>query len=333
MIDTKTRYLGLTLKSPLVASASPLCESVDNLRRIEDAGIAAVVLPSLFEEQLQLESLALDSDLSRGYESFAESSSFFPDLQTYNSGPEGYLELIHRAKQNVSIPVIASLNGVSQGGWVRYARLLQEAGADAIELNLYGLVTDPKLSSSQVEQDYCELVSHVKASVTIPVAVKISQFFTALPYVAQRLSEAGADALVLFNRFYQPEFDLESLNVVPKSKSEHFARIVIAHSLGRDSLRARSSPTLAVTGGVHSAEDVLKTIMAGANVAMMTSSLLRHGIEHAQLVLGQLKRWMEEHEYESIRQMRGSMAYRSSSRPEVFERVNYMKVLSSYALR
>lgn len=214
MIDTKTRYLGLALNSPLVASASPLCESVDNLRRIEDAGIAAVVLPSLFEEQLQLESLALDSDLSRGYESFAESSSFLPDLQTYNSGPEGYLELIHRAKQNVSIPVIASLNGVSQGGWVRYARLLQEAGADAIELNLYGLVTDPKLSSSQVEQDYCELVSHVKASVTIPVAVKISQFFTALPYVAQRLNEAGADALVLFNRFYQPDFDLESLDVV-----------------------------------------------------------------------------------------------------------------------
>ncbi|MGA7623873.1 MAG: dihydroorotate dehydrogenase-like protein [Candidatus Acidiferrales bacterium] len=332
MIDTKTRYLGLTLKSPLVASASPLCESMDNLRRIEDAGIAAVVLPSLFEEQLQLESLALDSDLSRGYESFAESSSFLPDLQTYNSGPEGYLELVHRAKQNVSIPVIASLNGVSQGGWVRYARLLQEAGADAIELNLYGLVTDPKLSSSQVEQDYCELVSHVKASVTIPVAVKISQFFTALPYVAQRLSEAGADALVLFNRFYQPDFDLESLDVVPNlSLSTSHELLLRIHWVAI--LYGALKSDLAVTGGVHSAEDVLKTIMAGANVAMMTSSLLRYGIQHAQLVLGQLRRWMEEHEYESIRQMRGSMAYRSVARPEVFERVNYMKVLSSYSLR
>jgi len=332
MIDTKTRYLGLALKSPLVASASPLCESVDNLRRIEDAGIAAVVLPSLFEEQLQLESLALDSDLSRGYESFAESSSFLPDLQTYNSGPEGYLELIHRAKQNVSIPVIASLNGVSQGGWVRYARLLQEAGADAIELNLYGLVTDPKLSSSQVEQDYCELVSHVKASVTIPVAVKISQFFTALPYVAQRLNEAGADALVLFNRFYQPDFDLESLDVVPNlSLSTSHELLLRIHWVAI--LYGALKSDLAVTGGVHSAEDVLKTIMAGANVAMMTSSLLRHGIQHAQLVLEQLTRWMEVHEYESIRQMRGSMAYRSVARPEVFERVNYMKVLSSYSLR
>ncbi len=332
MIDTKTRYLGLALKSPLVASASPLCESVDNLRRIEDAGIAAVVLPSLFEEQLQLESLALDSDLSRGYESFAESSSFLPDLQTYNSGPEGYLELIHRAKQNVSIPVIASLNGVSQGGWVRYARLLQEAGADAIELNLYGLVTDPKLSSSQVEQDYCELVSHVKASVTIPVAVKISQFFTALPYVAQRLNEAGADALVLFNRFYQPDFDLESLDVVPNlSLSTSHELLLRIHWVAI--LYGALKSDLAVTGGVHSAEDVLKTIMAGANVAMMTSSLLRYGIQHAQLVLEQLTRWMEVHEYESIRQMRGSMAYRSVARPEVFERVNYMKVLSSYSLR
>lgn len=332
MIDTKTRYLGLALKSPLVASASPLCESVDNLRRIEDAGIAAVVLPSLFEEQLQLESLALDSDLSRGYESFAESSSFLPDLQTYNSGPEGYLELIHRAKQNVSIPVIASLNGVSQGGWVRYARLIQEAGADAIELNLYGLVTDPKLSSSQVEQDYCELVSHVKASVTIPVAVKISQFFTALPYVAQRLNEAGADALVLFNRFYQPDFDLESLDVVPNlSLSTSHELLLRIHWVAI--LYGALKSDLAVTGGVHSAEDVLKTIMAGANVAMMTSSLLRHGIQHAQLVLEQLTRWMEAHEYESIRQMRGSMAYRAVARPEVFERVNYMKVLSSYSLR
>ncbi len=332
MIDLSTRYLGLTLKSPLVASASPLCGSVDNLRRIEDVGVAAVVLPSFFEEQLQLESLALDSDLSRGGESFAESPNYFPDLQTYNSGPEGYLELIRRSKQSLSIPVIASLNGVSEGGWVRYAALMQEAGADAIELNLYGVVTDPKLSSSQVEQDYCELVSHVKASVTIPVAVKLSQFFTALPYMAQRLDEAGADALVLFNRFYQPEFDLESLDVVPTlSLSSSQELLLRLHWVAILYHRVRAD--LAVTGGVHTAEDVLKAIMAGANVAMMTSALLRHGIGHAELVLEQLTRWMEEHEYDSIRQMRGSMSHLSASRPGVFERVNYMKVLSSYALR
>ena len=332
MIDMSTRYLGLTLKSPIVASASPLCESVENLRRMEDAGIAAVVLPSLFEEQLRLESQALDSDLSRGDESFAESLNYFPSLQTYNLGPEGYLELIRRSKKALSIPVIASLNGVSEGGWVRYAGLMQEAGADAIELNLYGLVTDPKVSSSQVEQGYCELVSSVKARVTIPVAVKLSQFFTAIPYVAQRLDEAGADALVLFNRFYQPEFDLESLEVVPCLTLSNSQELLLRlHWIAILYGRVRSS--LAVTGGVHNAGDVLKAIMAGANVAMMTSALLRYGIEHAALVLADLRKWMEEHEYESIRQMRGSMSHRSASRPDVFERVNYMKVLSSYALR
>ena len=332
MIDITTKYLGLKLKSPVIASASPLCESVDNLRRMEDAGIAAVVLPSLFEEQLELESQALDSDLSRGDDSFAESLNYFPDLQTYNLGPEGYLNLIRRAKKSLSIPVIASLNGVSEGGWVRYAGLMQEAGADAIELNLYGLVTDPAVSSSQVEQGYCELVSQVKASVTIPVAVKLSQFFTAIPYMAQRLDEAGADALVLFNRFYQPEFDLESLEVVASLTLSNSQELLLRlHWVALLYGRIRSN--LAITGGVHTAEDVLKSVMAGANVAMMTSALLRHGIEHAELVLGQVKSWMEEHEYESIHQMRGSMSYQSTSRPDVFERVNYMKVLSSYVLR
>jgi dihydroorotate dehydrogenase (fumarate) len=332
MIDISTRYLGFSLKSPLVASASPLCDSVDNLRRMEDAGIAAIVLPSLFEEQLQLESQMLDWDLSRGDESFAESLNYFPDLQTYNLGPQGYLNLIRRAKQSLSIPVIASLNGVSEGGWVRYAGLMQEAGADAIELNLYGLVTDPLLSSSEVERDYCELVSHVKASVTIPVAVKLSQFFTAIPHLAQRMSEAGADALVLFNRFYQPEFDLESLDVVPSLTLSNSQELLLRlHWVAL--LYGRLKADLAITGGVHTAGDILKAIMAGANVAMMTSALLRHGIEHAELVLGQLMSWMEEHEYESIRQMRGSMSHSSASRPSVFERVNYMKVLSSRALR
>jgi dihydroorotate dehydrogenase (fumarate) len=332
MTDLSTEYLGLKLTSPLVASASPLCESIGDIRRMEDAGIAAVVLPSLFEEQLRLESEGIDSDLSRGEGSFGESLTFFPDLRNYNLGPEGYLELIRWAKQAVSIPVIGSLNGVSLGGWVRYASLIEQAGADAIELNLYDVVADPGLSSSKVELEYCEIVSQVKAGVSIPVAVKLSPFFTALPCVAQRLDEAGADALVLFNRFYQPEFDLESLDVVPSitlSNSQELLLRLHWVAILYDQIRAN----LAVTGGVHTAEDVLKTMMAGARVAMMTSALLKHGVEYARFVLEQLQRWMEEHEYESVRQMRGSMSRRSAPKKGALERVNYMRVLSSYALR
>jgi dihydroorotate dehydrogenase (fumarate) len=332
MTDFTTRYLGRTLKSPLIASASPLCESVDNLRRMEDAGIGAVVLPSLFEEQLDLESIGIDSALSRGEESFPESLSYFPDLSTYNSGPEGYLELIRRAKQSLSIPVISSLNGNSTGGWIRYAGLMQEAGADAIELNLYDVVTDPNVSSSQVEQDYCELVSQVKRTVTIPVAVKLSYFFTAIPYVARRLDEAGADALVLFNRFYQPDLDVESLEVVPKLKLSSPQDLLLRlHWIAILYGRVRSD--LALTGGVHEASDVVRAVMAGASVAMMTSALLEQGIRHAEAVLHDLRRWMEEHEYESILQMRGSMSRLLGSNPAAFERMNYMRVLGSYQIQ
>ena len=332
MIDITTTYLGLPLKSPIVASASPLCESVENIRHLEDYGVAAVVLPSLFEEQLELESQAIDSDLSRGTESFPESLNYFPDLNTYNLGPDGYLELIRRAKQSVSIPVIASLNGVFRGAWSRYVRLLEQAGADAIELNIYAIVADPCFTSDEVEQSYFELVSQVKGSVKIPVAVKLSHFFSAMAYMGRRLDQAGADGLVLFNRFYQPDFDIESLEIVPtltlSSPQElllrlHWVAILFGH------VRA----DLAVTGGVHSARDVLKSMMAGAHVAMMTSALLQNGIEHAAVVLNDLTRWMEEHEYESIRQMRGSMSQRSVSNPAAFERANYMRVLSSYTLR
>jgi dihydroorotate dehydrogenase (fumarate) len=332
MIDLSTEYLGLKLNAPIVASASPLCESIGDIRRMEDAGMGAVVLPSLFEEQLRLESEGIDSDLSRGEDSFGESLTFFPDLRNYNLGPEGYLELIRWAKQAVSIPVIASLNGISMGGWLRYASLIEQAGADALELNLYDVVTDPGLTSSRIEQDYCEVVSQVKARVSIPVAVKLSQFFTALPFMAQRLDEARVDALVLFNRFYQPEFDLESLDVVPSitlsSSQELLLRLHwVAILYGQ--IRAN----LAITGGVHTAEDVLKSMMAGARVAMMTSALLRHGVDHAHCVLDHLRRWMEEHEYDSIRQMQGSMSRSSAPRKGAFERVNYMRVLSSYVMR
>jgi dihydroorotate dehydrogenase (fumarate) len=332
MIDITTTYLGLPLKSPIVASASPLGESLGNIRCLEDCGVAAVVLPSLFEEQLELESLEVDADLSRGAESFPESLNYFPDLRTYNLGPDGYLELIRQAKQSVSIPVIGSLNGVSPGGWIRYARLMEQAGADAVELNIYSIVTDPRLSSAAVERGYCELVRQVKGSVRIPIAVKLSHFFSAPVHMARQLDDAGAGALVLFNRFYQPDFDIEALEVVPSltlSRPQelllrlHWIAIIFGH------VRA----DLAVTGGVHSATDVLKSMMAGAHVAMMTSALLHNGIGHAAVVLKELVRWMEEHEYESIRQMRGSLSQRSVSNPAAFARGNYMRVLSSYTLR
>lgn len=332
MIDLSASYLGLQLKNPLIASASPLCDSLDNIRRLEDHGIAAVVLPSLFEEQLMLESETVDADLSRGAEAFSESLSYFPDLMTYNLGPDGYLELIRQAKASVSIPVIASLNGVSPGGWIRHAREMERAGADAIELNIYSLVTDPARTAAQVEQDYCELVRSVKASVKIPVAVKLSHFFTAIPNLAVRLDAAGADALVFFNRFYQPDLDLEQLEVVPSltlsRPSElllrlHWVAVVFGH------VRA----DLAVTGGVQGASEVLKSIMAGARVAMMTSALLQFGVRHLRTVRTDLLRWMEEHEYESFGQMCGSMSQRNVPDPTAYQRGNYMRVLSSYTLR
>jgi dihydroorotate dehydrogenase (fumarate) len=331
MIDLTTTWLGLPLKSPIVASASPLCESVTNIRRLEDSGVAAVVLPSLFEEQLALESEAVDSDLSRGAESFSESLNYFPDLNTYNLGPDGYLELIRRAKKSVAIPVIASLNGVSPGGWVYHARLMEQAGADAIELNIYSIVTDPRLHSAEVEQSYCELVCQVKTCVRIPVAVKLSHFFSAPANMGKRLEEAGADGLVLFNRFYQPDFDLESLEVVPSLTLSRPEELLLRlHWVAI--LFGRVRADLAVTGGVHSASDVLKSMMAGAHVAMMTSALLQNGISHAAVVLKEMTCWMEEHEYESVRQMRGSMSQRSAANPAAFERGNYMRVLSLYTL-
>ena len=332
MIDLTTTYLGLTLKNPIVASASPLCDSLDKLRHLEDRGIAAVVLPSLFEEQLTLESETLDADLFRGAESFAESLNYFPELTTYNLGPDGYLELIRKAKASVSIPVIGSLNGVSAGGWIRYASEMEQAGADAIELNLYSIVSDPELTASDVERAYVELVREVKRSVQIPVAVKLSPFFSAPANMAKRLAGAGANALVLFNRFYQPDLDLELLEVTPSlalSSSEelplrlHWVAIMFG----------RVDADLAITGGVHSAQDVLKAVMAGARVAMMTSALLRNGIQHLDDVLRGLLRWMEDHEYESIRQMSGSMSQRNVPNPAAFQRSNYVRVLSSYSVR
>jgi dihydroorotate dehydrogenase (fumarate) len=332
MSDLTTKYLGLKLKSPLLASASPLCESVENIKRLEDHNLAAVVLPSLFEEQLELDSLSVDSDLARGAESFPESANFFPDLQTYNLGPDGYLELIRHAKEAVDIPVIASLNGVSNGGWLQYARLMEEAGADAIELNIYSIATDPAVSGSEVEQGYIDLVRQLKRSIRIPVAVKLSPFFSAPANMGVRLDEARADGIVLFNRFYQPDFDIEHMEVSPNltlSRPEELLLRLHWTAILRGHVRA----DLGVTGGVHSSRDVIKCILAGARVAFMTSALLRNGVQHAAHVLTELDRWLEEHEYSSVQQMCGSMSQGAVPDPSAFERGNYMKVLSSYTLR
>jgi len=332
MSDITTRYLGFSLKSPLVASASPVCDSVPNIRELEDAGVGAVVLPSLFEEQLELESNALDDDLWRGAESFPESQSVLPDLQNYNLGPHGYLDLIEGAKAAVDIPVIASLNGVSPGGWAEYARLMAEAGADAIELNIYSIAMEPAESAVEVEKGYVDLVRQIKRTVRVPVAVKLSPFFSAPANIAMRLDDVGANGLVLFNRFYQPDFDIESLEVVPRLTLSHPDELLLRlhwTAILSDHIEA----DLAITGGVHTATDVVKCIMAGASVAMMASALLQRGIPHATSVLTDLRRWLDEHEYDSVRQMCGSMSRQSVSDPTAFERGNYMRVLSSYAFR
>jgi dihydroorotate dehydrogenase (fumarate) len=332
MIDLTTKYLGITLRNPIVASASPLAESLDNIRRLEDHGIGAIVLPSLFEEQLDIESEAVDSDLSRGAEEFAEAVTYFPDLMTYNLGPDGYLNLIHKAKASVRVPIIASLNGVSPRGWIRYAREMEQAGADAIELNIYSLVADPGRTGTEVEQDYCDLVGVVTHSVQVPVAVKLSHFFTAAANMAKRLDASGADALVLFNRFYQPDLDIETLEVVPSLTLSHPTELLLRlHWVAI--IFGHVQADLAITGGVHSATDIIKSVMAGARVAMMASALLKNGIDYLDSVREDLVHWMEEHEYSSIGQMCGSMSQRNVPDPTAFERANYMKVLSSYALR
>lgn len=331
MADLSTKYLGLKLKNPLVVSASPLSQKISIIRKMEDCGASAIVLHSLFEEQINLESNELDRFLSQGTERTAEAFSFFPDLTNYNIGPGAYLEHIRKAKQAVGIPIIASLNGVSGGGWVRYAKLMEQAGADALELNIYFLPTDPRTTAAEVEKMYCDLVSQVKSSVKIPVAVKLGPQFSAPAHVAVQLDNAGADALVIFNRFYQPDFDLENLEVVPTlmlSRSNELKLRLTWVAI----LFGKIKADMAITGGVHTAEDVVKSMMAGARVAMMTSVLLELGVEHLKTLNADLQKWLEDHEYESIQQMQGSMSQKSVANPAAFERANYLKVLSSYTL-
>jgi dihydroorotate dehydrogenase (fumarate) len=332
MADLGTTYLGLRLKNPLVASSSPMTESLEKIQRLEDAGVAAVVLPSIFEEQLTLELEALDRDLHRGGESFAESLSYFPAYEDYRQGQDVYLAQIQRAKAACSIPVLASLNGATVRGWVRFAKEIEQAGADAIELNTYSLATGFTDTSAMIEKGIVQLVRQVKEATGIPVAVKLSPQYTSIPHLAMELDRAGADGLVLFNRFYQPDFDIESLDVVPKltlSRPEELLLRLHWVAILYGDVRA----DLAVTGGVHSAEDVLKSVMAGAQIGMMASALLAKGAPYVKTVLDDLVRWMEEHEYVSIQQMRGSLSRRAVPDPSAFERGNYIKTLSSYTMR
>jgi dihydroorotate dehydrogenase (fumarate) len=332
MTDLTTRYLGFTLPSPLVLSAGPLTADLDAIRRAEDAGAGAVVLPSLFEEQLDIEEADLEHHLTSHAHSHAEAATYFPHTGDYALGPDAYLEHLRRAKDAVRIPVVASLNGVSSGGWIDFARSMEQAGADALELNVYHLPTDPLRTGAEVERRYLDVVREVRRHVRIPLAVKLPHFFSAIANVAVELQRAGATGLVLFNRFYQPDIDLELLEVVPNltlsSPAELRLRLRwVAILFGR--IRA----DLAVTGGVHSAEDVLKAAMVGAACSMMTSALLERGVAHVGRVLEDVRRWMAEHEYESIRQLQGSMSQQRVADPAAFERANYLKVLRSYALR
>ncbi len=330
-MDLSTKYLALTLKNPLVVSPSPLSENVANLRKMEDAGAGAVVLHSLFEEQIRLEAEKLDQSLTVGELAGPDSATFFPDLSSYKIGPEAYLELISKAKAAVGIPVIASLNGVSTGGWIDYAKKIEQAGADALELNIYTIPTATDVTSAQVEEQYVQLVRDVRASVKLPVAVKLGPYFSAMANMAKRLEEAGANGLVLFNRFYQPDFDLEALEIVPSLQlSRSYELLLRLHWVAI--LFGRVKADLAITGGVHTSYDVLKSMMAGAKVAMMTSAILTRGVGHIGVVLNEVTAWMQDHEYESVRQMQGSMSQKSVKEPNSFLRANYLRVLSSYTV-
>lgn len=327
-IDLTTTYLGLKLKNPIIPSASPLTKDVRNYAKMEEAGAAAIVMYSLFEEQITHESLELYHHTTQHADSHMEASSYFPEHVEYQVGPEEYLEQIRKAKQTVGIPVIGSLNGSTSGGWTEYAKLIEEAGADALELNMYLLATDPETTSEQIETLYIETLHSVKAAINIPVAMKLSPFISSLAHFAKQLDHNGADGLVLFNRFYQPDIDLDTLDVVPNVQLS-----------GGQSLRLplrwiailynKIKSDLCASSGVHTAEDVIKMIMVGAKVTQMFSALHKNGIGHISTVLKKLEQWMVEHEYESLDLMRGSMSYQSVANPGAFERANYMKALSS----
>jgi dihydroorotate dehydrogenase (fumarate) len=329
-VDLRTRYLGLELSSPLVVSACPLCEHVEAIRALEEAGAAAVVMPSLFEEQVVFEELDLHGMYEFGTESCAESLSYFPVVDRHAVGPDRYVERVKEAKEAVGIPVIPSLNGTTTGGWVQYASLLEGAGADALELNVYVAAPEATLPAETVEQRCLDLVAAVRAAVSIPLAVKVTPFFTSFGHMATRLVEAGADGLVLFNRFVHPDIDLESLEMRPhlELSRSHEARLPLTW-IGL--LRDRLSCSLAATTGVHTADDVLKLLLVGADVVMTSSSLYLEGIGHLGRLVSDTRRWLVEHEYESVEQLKGSMSHERCEEPGAYTRAGYMKTLTSFS--
>lgn len=331
-MNLETKYLGLSLKNPLVPSASPLSSEVDTVKKMEDAGASAVVMYSLFEEQINAENQALDHFLTSSQESYAEALSYFPKPQTYNNlHAEDYLEQIEILKNAVDIPVIASINGVSKGGWMSYAKRMEEAGADAIELNIYYVAADPNLPSDKVEQMYINDLEAVKESVSIPVSVKLGPYFSSFGNMALRLEEAGADGLVLFNRFYQPDFDLEALEVQPSLElSSSFEKRLPLRWIAI--LRPHLKCSLAATTGIHTAQDVIKMILSGADVTMMASVLLYRGPRILKQILDEMALWMEEKEYQSLEEMKGAMSSASVADPSAFERANYIKILQGFRL-
>ncbi|MBI1851096.1 MAG: dihydroorotate dehydrogenase-like protein [Planctomycetes bacterium] len=326
-MDLETNYLGMKLRTPLVPSASPLSESLDNVKRMEDAGASAIVLHSLFEEQIRAERHELHHHLTHGTESYAEALSYFPEPNTLEVGAEAYLRHVARAKQAVSIPVIASLNGSTPSGWTTIAKEIQGAGADAIELNIYYIPTDPRVTGVEVEQNYIDILRSVKAEVTIPVAVKLSPYFSNFANMAKRLDEAGANGLVMFNRFYQPDIELESLEIVPNLLySTPMAMRVPLRWIAI--LHDHVSASLAATSGIYRATDALKMLMAGADVTMLCSVLMRYGIDQIAVIERDLRAWMQEHEYESVEQLKGSLSQKNCPDPAAFERAQYVRAVS-----
>jgi dihydroorotate dehydrogenase (fumarate) len=328
-MDLSTTYLGLKLRSPLVPSASPLSDDIGNIKQMEDAGAAAVVLYSLFEEQLRLERAELHHHLTQGTESFPEALTYFPEPAEFHVGPEEYLKHIAKAKAAVEIPVIASLNGSTLGGWTDYAQKIQQAGADAIELNIYSIPTDADVPGAEVEKVYAQIVSAVKSAVTIPVAVKLSPFFTNFAHVAKQLVDQGANGLVLFNRFYQPDIDLETLEVTPNVLfSTPMAMRLPLRWMAI--LHGRINASLAATSGIHRASDVVKMLMAGADVTQLCSVLMRHGVKQIAVIENELTTWLEKHEYDGVAQLKGSLSQKNCEDPSAYERAQYMRAISRF---
>lgn len=328
MVNLRTTYLGLKLKNPIVPSASPLSHNVDSIRRLEDSHASAVVLYSLFEEQICYDSHLLNETLQRGTEAFAESLTYLPEMKDYNVGTGHYLQLINDAKQKVGIPIIASINGTSLGAWVDYAKKIQEAGADALELNLYRLPSDPSITTSEITAEYLEIVSEIRKTVSIPLAVKISPFISSIPHLAKEIAQIGAQGIVVFNRFYQADISTEKLEVMHKVNYSDSDDLLLPLRWTAI-LYGQVNIDIAITSGVHTSQDAIKAIMAGANVTMMASELLRNGVKRIPIILTEMEQWMGEHGHESVEEMRGNMSLQNVANPEKYERAQYLRVLDS----